>query len=222
MENKNLTTPEAAKKIMGDSMISLEEAMTVFPQTKEILNSAYDLIPFGQELLYYCSDEARPFVLFPAFPRCGNLSLTIFKMFNLFENGGGRFFNPWSKDIELHKPEFLTHTVCEPRWYLVSKNVMTIGEMKKFRDAHEYRNPDSFGPERSVVYIHAWLLFKILRKISILDNDLIGCLDTFHHRSGSLAYLTFKAGRIGIGQWKPRGNPDNEPGFVPSVESYTE
>ena len=222
-ETKNLTTPEAARKIMGpENFVSLEETFKVFPYKKE-RQAGYELIPFSKELLYHCSEESQPFILFPAFSKLGNVDLTIHCLRDLLTSGHYDFFQPFPRDPVVQKSSFLYKTTCEPRWHLISKKAMTVEAMKQFCATQEllYKN---FRAAPAVVYIYCWILFKLARKKTLFLENLLHCQDKYSDRQNSppQVYLNFKSGKISFGWWFQKKGESSELGIAPSVDQYTE
>lgn len=220
---KNLTTPEAALKIMGsENFISLDEALKVFPYKKDGL-TGYDTVPFSKELLYHCSEEGRPFILFPAFCKLGNVSLTINCLHDLLNYSHYDLFHPFPRDPVMQKSSFIYRATCEPRWYLISKKVMEVDEVKQFCVSNElsYKN---FKAAPAVVYVYAWILFKLAKKRTLFLENLLYCQDNYSDRKNAptMVYLSFKSGKVAAGYWFPKKGGINELGIVPSVDQYTE
>lgn len=224
MTAENLTTPETAQKILGENFISLEETLKIFPRAPAEL-TGYDTIPFSRELLYYCSEPEHPFILFPAMSRCGKIPLTIFAMRQLTDGAKYDLFAPWSREVDLYKPMFLTQETCESRWHLVSKAVLDHPKLKKFCDAHEFCY-ENFEAERAVVYVYAWLLWRIAKRETLFLDNPVRTLNNFATRPGyaTMAYLTFKSGKVAVGQWRPNPKAPGgfEPGYAASVDPFTE
>ncbi len=222
-DNINLTLPETAQKIVGkDNFISLEEARSIFPN--EIINTYnLDLVPFSEKLLFHCSEAEQPFILFPAFPAANNLPLTIKNLRNyIMKLKRWDLFLPFSKDLELRMPSFINKITCQPRWYLLSRKVLEINSLKKFCAENEYTYKN-FRAAPAVVYIYAWLLFRLIRKETLFLEDLLHTGDKYADRIyAGMAYLNFKAGKIGIGNLVNPIENLKDIGYSPSVDPYTE
>jgi len=215
---KNLTTPEVAAKILGKNFISLDEALKIFPNKKSEL-TGYDLVPFSQEALYHCSEEKNPFILIPALPKCGKSLMLTVNEFHKMVYPKYDFFASWT-DIHVHQPPFIYKSVCEPRWYLISKKAMEAGEKRRFCAEHEWSERD-FEIEHAVVYVYAWILFKMVRNENIFLGGTFECLDTFSRALSSLTVIDCQMGKIHIGHWRPSNPKLPDPLVVPSVEPYT-
>src|SRR3989344_1103740 len=193
---------------------------TIFPCKDDRLIN-HDVIPFSSQLLYDCSESEHPFILFPAITGSGNISLTIDNMRRLLSSGQYDFFNPFPRDPKERAAKFLYEITCEPRWYLISKNVTTVGPMKKFCAEHDYPY-GNFKAAPAIVYIYAWVLFKLLRKKTLFLENLLCCRDNYADRkNGPQVYLNFKTGKISFGYWhRPQDGGDNL-GIAPSVDPLT-
>lgn len=200
-------------------MISVEETLKVFPCKKEYLAS-FDLVPFSRELLYICSEKENPFILFPAFHVCASLPLTILHLHDLITLRKYDLFLPFPQELEIMKPAFFAKTTCEPRWYLLSKEVMGMKLLKKFcaETDYDYRN---FRAAPAVVYIYAWMLFKILRKETLFLENTLYTGDKYADRMrAGTACLNFKSGKIRIDNWLSADL--DRASTAPSVNPYTE
>lgn len=205
-------TPLLAEKLLRGNFISLAEARKIFPCN--IDNPAnYDEIPYSPELLYNCSEPNNTqFILFPGLVKCGNGPLAIYNLYHLLSPRYD-FFGPWDK-ISQFKPKFAIAT-CLPRWYLLSKTVLSQEKLRQFCDKHEYSYRD-FEIDRVIVYVYAWLLFYFARKEKIFGEDWVQCIDDFYR--GALTKLAFQRDKIFIEDWRPAILP--RPSIVASVEPY--
>jgi hypothetical protein len=217
-DTQNLTAPESARTIMGDNFISLEEALTVFPCRKQEL-IGYETIPFSRELLYFCSEPENPFILVPGIARHGskNKPLTIVEMRNHFSRELPNLFAPCPA-LEDPISVFTNNNTCFPTWYLLSKNVLEKEKIDRFFKKLEMKtDADGNAPwclERAVVYIHAWILFLMLRNEEIFAEAPIHCADYYGARSGAAVCIQFINRKIVIA--KDAGLL----GIVPSVNTY--
>lgn len=215
---QDLTTPESARKIMGDNFISLEEALTIFPCRKNEL-VGYETIPFSSELLYFCSEPENPFILVPGIARHGskNRPLTIVEMRNHFSKEFPNLFAP-CQALENQISVFTNNNTGLPTWYLISKKVLDIEAIKKFFNKLEINKDEEgnspWGVERAVVYIYAWILFLMLRNEDVFAEAPIRCTDCYGAKSGAVVCIQFINRKIVIakaaGLW----------GIVPSVNTY--
>lgn len=219
--NKDLSTVESALKIMGkENVITIDEALSVFPNKRRNLTN-YDTIPYCQSLLYTLSEKENPFILFPAFPKCEGVALTITNLRDITNALGYDFFEPFSADVREKKPGFVSRVIPEPRWYLISKEVMTVRVMKILCGETDY-TPEDFQTAPAVVYTYAWTLFKLIKKRTLYLEDHVHTGDKYadRFRAGAV-YVNFKTGRIGLGNWLTERENMEHASIVPSVKPFT-
>lgn len=220
--DKNLTLPKQALTIMGRAnFISVEDVLEIFPWKKKDLGDNYDLIPYSQELLYNLSSEENPFILFPAFNKIGNVSLTINTLKDFTSAGKYDFFQPMAREILTQRPSFVYRATCAPRWYLLSKEVMTRQVFNLFCAEADY-DPDQFRPTSAVVYVYCWIIFKILRRKTLFLENRVHTIDSYSDRlHAGMAYLLFNSGKIAVADWVNPADDIRHTSIVPSVAPHT-
>lgn len=218
-----LTSREAAAKIMGPNYISLKEVLSVFPYDENAL-SGYETVPFNQELLYWCSEPENEFVLVPGICEGGKKphALTIVGIRNYLLAKYPNLFAP-CRLLEDPEMSFVNNFVCHPRWYLIAKKAGNLDNMDKVlrRGMEMVQCPDDEGyweVEKAVVYIYTWVLFYILRGEEIFSNAIFVCSDTFSLTGKTKTCLKFVNSKIIIAQ-RPNSLITS---LVPSIRQYAQ
>lgn len=217
---QNITSSEVARKIMGDNFIGLDEVQKIFPSPK-VPTDIYEVIPFGPEILYWCSEPNNQFVLAPGLPRYGvkENPLTIVEIRKRFQLKMPELFAPCQAlEVRDGMSNFANDRTCLPDWYLISKNVIDSETIGKFFKKMEI-NRDSAGrspwiAETAVVYVYAWLLFKLLRGVEIFSEIPILCEDMYGDGKANRVYVQFINEKIVIAKSIPMY------GYAPSISRF--
>lgn len=228
-ELENITTLESAKAIMGENMIHLKEVWSVFPRPEEEI-VGYEIIPYSREFLYNCT-EPDEYVLVPGLPSYGkdSKSLTIREMRRIAGTKLPNLFAP-APELETPTNSTMDTLTCLPQWYLLSKKVMDEGTIHKFCEHLEIHIKNSWAIERSVVYVYAWLLFRLLRNEEIFQKDskmedgVFKCVEIVSQMNRQQVCLEIIKHQINFVPWRPnapiKAGDQWSPGIVPSMKHY--
>ena len=222
MAQGNLTTEESAKQILGKNFISIREVLGLF-STNLSQVSSYEIIPFSKELLYRLGGSEIPFILFPGLPYYGRKLKPLTTQFLMEGQQFGKFFDI-SEESRIPALFHINQSVCEPRWYLISKKVLSLEDFRKFILHQDFAKEDC-SSEFMVVYIFAWIILHHLRGEELFMEGPVGCSDKTTTR-GSVPefYLKIYNKQISLMPWQPK-NQDRPlkdlPMFVPSIFPYT-
>lgn len=219
MAQKNVTTPKSAKIILGrKNVIGINEVLTLFP-TPIAEIASYEEIPFGNELLYRLSSSKNQFILFPGLPFFGKKKpLTMQSLMESQQFGG---FFEIGEESRIPAIFHINQKVCDPRWYLISKEVMSWRTLRNYLICEQEIVNDQFKMESMIVYVFAWILFYKLRNKELFGEGSIACSDKTT-TSGNNAEFSLKIynKQISLLPWQPKRfhkPPENLPIIAPSI-----